>query len=179
MIDTKLARENPVTAAASAKGGVGADGQPSPLAPVGVSTGIVNQLTRWIPSESILLYVALLATFTTLTPQGTQKIYQLDFRSRWIALWAFVVVTELLVIGLSYGKATRNHKTFKWPVFELLVAPIAFIAWAVALPDTPLLDYKGYNNALGAFVLLAVTVGISVAAYIFNQSPDYETVVTS
>jgi len=94
-------------------------------------------------------------------------------------MWVFLGVTALLVLGLSYGKARRSGKQFNWPLFELLVAPLAFAGWAMALPDTPLLDFKGYNTAIGGFILLALTVGTAVLAYIFNKSPDYEKVVTS
>jgi hypothetical protein len=168
MVDTKLVRENPPSPPA-----------PGTSAPVGVSTGFVNQLTRWIPSETLLLYVALLAALGTLKPIDGKEVHELDYSSRWIALWVFLGVTYLLVLGLSYGKARRAKKTFKWPLFEMLVAPLAFAGWAVALPDTPLLDFKGYSTAVGGFILLAVTIGIAVLAYIFNKSPDYETVVTS
>jgi hypothetical protein len=168
MVDTKLVRENPPDTTLESTG-----------TPAGVSTGIVNQLTRWIPSETVLLYVALLATYGTLKPVNGKKVYELDYTSRWVALWTFLVVTVLLVIGLTYGKARRNGKKFTWPIFELIIAPISFVAWAVALPDTPLLDFNGYSIAVGGFILLAVTVGVSVLAYIFDKSPDYETVVTS
>jgi hypothetical protein len=177
MIDTKLVRENPPAPPPPAPPAAG--GAAAPPGPVGVSTGIVNQLTRWIPSETILLYVALLAALGTLKPVTGKEVYQLNYASRWISLWVFLLVTVLLVLGLSYGKAKRTGKTFKWPIFELLVAPLAFMGWAVALPDTPLLDFKGYSTAIGGFSLLAVTVGTAVLAYIFNKSPDYETIVTS
>jgi hypothetical protein len=177
MIDTKLVRENPPPLPAA--GQDAAAGAAAPPAPVGVSTGIVNQLTRWIPSETILLYVALLAALGTLKPVPGKEVYELNYTSRWVALWVFLLVTGLLVLGLSYGKAKRTGKTFNWPIFELLVAPLAFMGWAVALPDTPLLDFKGYNTAIGGFSLLAVTVGTAILAYIFNKSPDYETIITS
>jgi len=191
MIDTKLVRENPAPAPPAAPpGGPAAPdaapggppaapgAAPATPAPTGVSTGIVNQLTRWIPSETILLYVALLAAIGTLKPVEGKELHELDYSSRWIALWIFLGVTALLVLGLSYGKARRSSKAFRWPFFELLIAPIAFAGWAVALPDTPLLDIKGYSIAIGGFILLAVTIGTAVLAYIFNKSPDYEKVVT-
>lgn len=168
MVDTKLVRENPAPAP-----------QPgAPPEPAGVPTGIVNQLTRWIPSETILLYVALLAALGTIEPVEGREIHELDYTSRWVALWIFLGVTALLVLGLSFGKTRRTQMAFRWPVFEMLVAPLAFAAWAVALPDTPLLDFDGYSIAIGGFILLATTVGIAVLAYIFGKSPDYERVVT-
>lgn len=165
MVDTKLARENPASK----------DDHPQP---VGVDTGIVNQLTRWIPSESILLYVALLAAFGSLKPAQGKEIDQLDYTSRWFALLGFAGITVVLVILLTVGKARANGKDFKFPIFEVCAATVGFMGWAVALPDTPLLDFKGYNIAIGGFILLATTVAIAVLAFAFGRSPTIEKVVS-
>ena len=50
MVDTRIARQQ----AENVK-------SPSPDKPVGAPTDLVNQITRWIPTETITIYVALLA----------------------------------------------------------------------------------------------------------------------
>lgn len=66
MVDTSLARQQAADPA-----------QASPTEPVGVSMSLVNQLSRWIPTETITVYVALLAL---LAPMGASS----SFNSRWI-----------------------------------------------------------------------------------------------
>lgn len=170
MVDTKMIRER----SASAPQGV----------PIGVDTGIVDQITRWIPSESLLLYVALLTAVDPVAPASDAAavdtaVHELDYGGRWAALIVFVVVTVGLVIVLSIGRARSHRAPFRWPVFELFAAPLAFAAWAVALPDTPLLDFSWFNQAIGGFILLAATVLIAVCAYAFGKSPSLEKVVTT
>jgi hypothetical protein len=60
----------------------------------------------------------------------------------------------------------------------MVTAPLAFVAWGLALPDTPLSNFSGYRVEIGAFIVLATTVTIAVVAWIFGQAPDYTTVVT-
>src|SRR6266487_6121873 len=70
MVDTKLAIQQ------------AQDPQkPSPDKPVGVQTNIVNQITRWIPTETISVYVALLALVAPLVPHSS------SYASRWTLFW--------------------------------------------------------------------------------------------
>ncbi len=63
-------------------------------------------------------------------------------------------------------------------MFEMFTAPAAFVAWALALPETPLHGICGYTSAWGAFIVLVSTVGLAVFAFIVGKSPNYERVVT-
>lgn len=94
-------------------------------------------------------------------------------------MWIFATVTAVLVFLLSWGKAKRSKKNFKVPCFEMVAASLAFVAWASALPETPLQDVSGYKVAVGGFILTATTVAISVVAWALSKSPDYEKVVTA
>jgi len=161
MVDAKLVREHTQTTAT----------------PAGVPTNIVNQLTRWIPTETITLYVALLAVFGPLNATA-DNLCKLSFTSRWVAVAAFAVVSTLLALGLTYGKARALNKRFTWPWFEMATSPVAFAAWALALPDTPLQSICGYNSAIGAFIVLVTTVSLAVLASILGKSPNYDQVLT-
>jgi hypothetical protein len=102
----------------------------------------------------------------------------LSFTSRWVGLTLFAVVSSLLALGLTYGKARQSKQAFTWPIFEMIVAPIAFAAWALALPDTPLLDICGYSTAWGGFIVLVTTVAIAVVAWVLGKAVDYMKIIT-
>jgi hypothetical protein len=182
MVDTKLVRERPVDEPGSAARPPEESGGAAPLpaspTPVGVPTNIVNQLTRYIPTETVALYVAFLSTIGSLAIPSDRKVCEVSFTSRWVGLIALAVVSSLLALGLTYGKARQSKQTFTWPVFEMIVAPIAFAAWAFALPDTPLLDICGYSAAWGGFIVLVTTVAIAVVAWVLGKAVDYVKILT-
>ena len=159
MVDTKIARDQ------------GADpGVASPPTPVGVSTSVANQLTRWIPTESVTIYVAFLGLLGTRTVIAGQSIADLSYRSRWFLTAAVTVATPIIVLLITMAKTTR--KTFKWPIFEMAVGAVSFIAWAFALPDTPLNDFKDYDVKFNGAILIAVTLAITLVANALKKSPD-------
>ncbi len=137
MVDAKLLRESlttpPAQPVAPAEGG-GPPLAPAPPAPVGVPSGIVNQLMKWVPTETITLYVAFLAVLGPLVPPEGGQICNLNFAGRWKAVWIFAGISALIAIGLTAAKAKRGGTNFSWPIFEMITAPIAFGAWALALP---------------------------------------------
>ena len=74
-----------------------------------------------------------------------------DFTGRWVALGAFLVLTVAIVLLVHIAKVRRTREPFRWPVFEMAVSSVAFVAWATALTDTPLRDlswYKGRDRRL-------------------------------
>ena len=58
------------------------------------------------------------------------------------------------------------------------VSAVAFTAWAIALPDTPLNDLCGYKVEVGAFIVLATTaiIGLVADALGRNVAPAPEVV---
>lgn len=156
MVDAKLAREQ------------GQNSQkPSLPSPVGVETGVINQLTRWIPTESITIYVALLGLFGTMTIKDGQSLADLDYTARWGLMLGVAVATPFIVVLLTMAKSDE----FKWPVFEMVVGTGAFAAWAVALPETPLNDFSGYDVKFNGAILLVVTLLITLVANALKKSP--------
>ena len=160
MVDTNLARQQ------------AQDPQKvSPGKPVGVSTNLINQLTRWIPTETITVYVAMLALVAPLAAHSP------SFTSRWVLFWAVVAANPVVVVLLAMAK-TKAGDAFKVPVFEMIIAPIAFAAWAFALPDTPLSSISGYGIRWNTAILTITTVSITLVANALHKSPDFDQVVT-
>jgi hypothetical protein len=139
--------------------------------PTAVPSTAIGQLARWIPTESLTLYVAFLGVLNPLA--GTPRACDAGYAGRWAALGAFLVMTVSIVVLVHVAKVRRTLEPFRWPVFEMSVSAVAFMAWAVALPDTPLNDFCGYKAELGAFIVLATTaiIGLVADALGRNVSP--------
>ncbi len=90
----------------------------SPAKSLGISTGIVDQITRWIPTETITAYVALLALLAPLSRHAP------SYQSRWILLGIVVAANPVVVLLLAMAKSQPGDD-FSFPVFEMLIAPIA------------------------------------------------------
>ena len=139
--------------------------------PVGVAQPVVQQLVRWIPTETITLYVALVAILTYPTAKENEKVCALSFTAQWWAAIAFTLVTVFVVLAIYVTKVRSTSQPFRWPIFEMIAAPVAFAAWAVALPQTPLNDFCGYKAATGGYVVLVTSVAIGLVAGMFGKNP--------
>ena len=73
---------------------------------------------------------------------------------------------------------TSPRARFQMPWFEMMVAPVAFTAWAFALPDTPLSEIAQYGLKWNAAILMVTTTAIVLVANALHKSPDYDQVVT-
>jgi hypothetical protein len=144
------------------------------VAPVGVSSSIVNQLVQWIPAEAITLYLGYVALLDPLAPHEGGKVCDLSFRGRWIGLAVFCIVTILLVIGSYWGKRHRATPVpkFKWPLFEMVIQTFAFAVWAAALPDTPFADVCGFKPEYAGYAVLVTTVLTAFIAWMVGKAPD-------
>ena len=112
----------------------------------------LDGLVKYIPTESITLYVAataamssLTATFPSLTPY-------------WL-YWGFVALTPVLFLLIYIGKR-RSQKlpafpqpATKWPWWKLIASTIAFMVWALAVPPLVTTDAGKIVAAFGALLV--------------------------
>jgi hypothetical protein len=167
MVDNKVIQEK-------RKGGEPA---PDPGTPVGVPSNVVNQLVAYIPTEIITVWVALIAVLNDPKAPEGKTICHAEWSTHWLLAGAAGVLASLLTFGFAYRKfADTPNVTFKVPVFGMLAAPLAFLAWAVALPEGPLRSACWYNEEAGAFIVTIATVGIASLAYIFGQGERFKKV---
>lgn len=147
----------------------------TPQAPAVPATAI-GQLVRWIPTESITLYVAFLGVLNPIS--GAARACDAGYAGRWLALSVFLVLTVVFVVLVHVAKVRRTAEPFRWPLFEMNVSAVAFTAWAIALPDTPLNDFCGYKIEVGGFIVLASTavIGLVADALGRNVAPPAEPV---
>jgi hypothetical protein len=145
---------------------------PSPLA----------QLVKYVPTETITLYVATQAALGDLIAPTGRQISDANFTSRWIWMWIMFVITLVLTTALSYRSQKNANKAarFRMPYFDVSAAGASFLVWALSLPSTPLRDFSGYNyNAWDTVIILGGTVGIATVAYVLGKTVSWQKVVDS
>lgn len=119
--------------------------------------GALEQVTQWIPTEVVTLYVAGLG-FLALTGSTGKWIV---FAAGAALVPAAVVLNAALVNKRAKiawqdadkpGDAPRIGR--KKELLLILVALVAFVFWACALPSTPFLTIWDQATRLGAFLVL-------------------------
>jgi hypothetical protein len=145
-----------------------------------VGASALSQLIKYVPTETITLYLAVEAALGPITAPKGKPVYDADFRARWIWLAILAAATGLLAIGLIYRsqKQLDPNGSFKWPIIEPVASVAAFMVWALSLPTTPLLNLHGYNaDVWGPIVLLAGTTVIATVAYVLGQTITWQKVM--
>lgn len=123
----------------------------------------LEEVTQWIPSEAVGLYVAFLGLFS---PDSTD--------GRWILFGVGVVLVVFFVIVNSALVNTRGAREWRRqgkqgdppklsPRRVLLVmafSMVAFVAWAAALPASPFLDWWSDATIVGGAAVLLLAAGL-------------------
>jgi len=112
----------------------------------------LDGLAKYIPTESITLYVAataamssLTATFPSVTPVS---LY-----------WGFVALTPIFFLLIYAGKRRGQRLPAlpaapkNWPWWKLIAATIAFMVWALAVPPLVSGDAGKIVSAFGALLI--------------------------
>lgn len=128
-------------------------------------------LAKYIPTETITLFVAIVSAMhaiAELEPDVT-----LD---PWLAYWAFAILTPLIVLALAYASyreaardpaAAQPTPPFRWPLFRMGAAGVAFLVWALAVPG--LLERPVWQIVAGVGALFVSTV-LSIVERIVGPS---------
>jgi hypothetical protein len=146
-----------------------------------VPSGPLATLVKYIPTETITLYIAIQAALGEVKLPKSRVVSDADFSSRWVWLGIMFAVTVLLGTALAYRaqKVTKQDAKFKWPIFDVTAAGAAFLIWALSLPSTPLRDFEGYDySAWNSVLILGGTMAVATAAYAFGKTVAWEKVLT-
>jgi len=144
--------EEPMFAAASAHPAAESKAVSAPL----------EALVRYIPAESIALYIALLGAVGSGSGYG----------GRWVAFWIFLGATPALV-GVDWAVKARRATgldsalTGSLLAFNLVAATFAFAAWAFSLPASPFGQISWYDQRWAGFVALAAAIVLAKAEGLF------------
>jgi hypothetical protein len=130
-------------------------------------TSQIQVIATYIPTEVLTVYVAVVAAI--------QNHHNGANRALWIAFGLFTVLTPIIV-WMSYAAKVRaankplplRPKT--WPLWEMIAATVAYLAWAFALPNSPFSEFDGwYNAAVAGVVILVTSTMLGLIAPIVQQ----------
>lgn len=124
-------------------------------------------LIKYIPTESITLYVAAVSAAPALkafAPRIEVTVY-----------WLFGLLTPILFALILIGKrkAAGGNQTGvfgNWPWWKTIAATVAFLVWALAVPGPPDIPYDTSGAIAGVFALFISTF-LSILEPIFERPP--------
>ncbi len=125
-------------------------------------------LTKYIPTESITLYIASISAQAALIEFNITGA---------LMYWVFVVLTPLFLMLLFFHQLADARKEWKipvgqWPWWKLISSTVAFAVWALAIPGNPIISITAENSAGGivaAFAALLVSTILNLLAPLFEK----------
>jgi hypothetical protein len=126
----------------------------------------LDNLTRFIPTESVTLYVAAIGIATAAGMDNLPLVLQPTF-----LYWLCAVLTPVIFVILLVRARALNKQALlpdKWPIWKIVAATIAFLVWALAVPGSPYLDFTG-GPAVAAVGALFVSTFLSLLDPIFTR----------
>jgi hypothetical protein len=136
--------------------------------PTNVVTSALSAIATYIPSEILTLYVAVLAALTPESGAATAA------PTPWLTLILFAATTPPVVWILYAMKVSAANKPLpilptQWPVWEMVSATIAFVAWSFAMPQTPFSGQSWYSAPLAGIAVLVVSTVLGLVAPLFTK----------
>jgi hypothetical protein len=131
------------------------------------ATTAISVIATYIPTEVLTLYVAVLGAL-----QGPNGVAP---KSLWSAFIFFLVLTPV-VVWLIYAarvKAAKKKLPLSprtWPMWEIFAATVAYVAWAIALPDNPFkYQFGWYSPALAGVIVLVISTLLGLMAPVVQR----------
>lgn len=129
---------------------------------------VLDALARYIPTEIVTLYLTAISAMPALTATFTQVN---DVR----VYWSFAILTPILLLLVLAGKRRRDGLSpfpgwSDMPWWKLVASTIAFIVWALAVPNTPYLNSQS-GKIVAAFGALLVSTFLTMLEPIFERGP--------
>ena len=129
-------------------------------------TNALSMLVKYIPTESITLYVAALSAAPALK-SFSPRINELAI------YWFFGILTPVLVVLIYLGKRRVANLPLipprsAWPWWKSIAATIAFLVWALAVPNNPYIQGES-QSALAGFFAIFISTLLSILEPIFER----------
>lgn len=115
----------------------------------------LSTLAAAIPTEPLALYTFVTATIlSTIEPGSDQRLLM-----RWVIYAATIVVIVLWLAGSFYRNLEKKAKKRKFPWVETASAAVAFAAWGLAMPESPLnAELSSNNRTIWTAIIVAVAI---------------------
>jgi hypothetical protein len=121
-------------------------------------SAIAAGLMRYIPTEAVALYTAILPF---LVPKET-PLDQQDFTSRWWLAVGVGTAAILFAVGVYKREIETRGAIFRWPPRQTITVLIAYVGWVFMIPGSPLNTFDWYTPSLGAVVGIVVSFAITL-----------------
>ena len=138
----------------------------SPVQPTPGSSAL-DGLVKYIPTESITLYVAATAAIKSITDA-------FPWLTADCLYWGFVGLTPILFLLVYMGKRRSQNlpvlpqQSIQWPWWKLIACTVAFAFWALAVP--PLVATEG-GKFVAAFGALFISTLLSLIGAVVEPAP--------
>jgi len=120
------------------------------------SQGYFDLLVSAIPTEPLALYTFLIAGIVA-TINGNDSL-RLDLR--W-TIYAVMIAFIVLWLGASYIRRPKAEKKRRIPFVEMLSAVIAFAAWGLVMPESPLnAELSGDDQTIWTLIITVAGVAL-------------------
>jgi len=127
---------------------------------------VLAGLTKYIPTESVTLYVTAVSSLPALQGSGVTPT---------IIFWAFICLTPVLMLLLFLRQLAIAGKDWKisvaqWPWWRIIASTVAFGIWALAVPGNPLnfVD-SAVSGVIAGFAALFVSTILNILAPFFEK----------
>ncbi|MBE0418257.1 MAG: hypothetical protein IBX63_10875 [Coriobacteriia bacterium] len=128
----------------------------------------VEALTKYIPTESITLYIATVSAWAAL-------VSVMPWLTPVIAYTTFVVITPALMVVLWIRQRALDGQQVKvplarWPWWRIVASTIAFAVWGLAVPGNPIIAADSQTGGVvAAFAALVISTLLNLVAPIFER----------
>jgi hypothetical protein len=95
--------------------------------------GYVDLLVAAIPTEPLALYTFVVGGIVATIDSGESQRLGL----RW-GIYVVMLVFIVLWLAFAYRRRTGNDRKRRFPVAEIAAAVVAFAAWGLVMPESPL-----------------------------------------
>jgi Zn-dependent protease len=146
----------------SGQGDHRADAPDPPASQVAAAT---TELARYIPTEAIGLYTAILPF---LVKEGTPLSDQ-TYMGRWVLAIGVAVIAVLFAVGVYRKEVLKREGTFRWPIKRTSVVLVAFAAWVAVIPGSPFQDFSWYTPAIGGIIGLVAVAALALFNLWFGE----------
>jgi hypothetical protein len=123
------------------------------------------ELARYVPTEAVTLYTAILPFLVSEdTPLADQ-----DYTSRWVLAIGVGIFAVLYAVGVYRREITARKAPFKVPPKRTAVVAFAYAAWVFVLPGSPFNDFGWYTPTIGAIGGLVAAALIALGILWFGE----------
>jgi uncharacterized membrane protein YbhN (UPF0104 family) len=134
----------------------------------GADDNTLGKLTKYIPTEAIALYVAILPFLV----REDVPLEAQDYTTRWFLAAGVGVLAVVFAVGVYRRAILDRGGAFRWPPRMTATVVLAYTAWVVAIPGSPVNDFGWYSPALGAVVALVVSAVIAAGQLWFGEPEE-------